>query len=172
MRTSLIALFCLSLTACDSKTTEQGDAGSTPDKSVPDMAETDALAGSADGGGCGGSFPFSGPACCDAQGNRTGSAECVGGQWTCQAPATLCTCAGKPMAFSCSDQCGSDAFFEPTCDNGVWTCGSGVKTSGCPEGTCWGEPGMCCDAKGQPVTPVCKDGEWEWPTPCTSANCA
>jgi hypothetical protein len=48
----------------------------------------------------------------------------------------------------CAWGCGSDAFDQPLCQNGVWVCPEGtVDASTCPSGTCWGPPLPCevCD---------------------------
>jgi hypothetical protein len=176
----LLAL-ALTIQGCSDDTSTQTDA-QLADALVVDTQAVDApladvrldvIAGDGDGGGCPGSFPFSGPSCCGAQGQRIGSADCKAGQWLCEAPGALCLCDGKPQAYSCSDLCGSDVFFEPTCEGGAWTCGPGkVKTSDCPPGTCWGEPGQCCDESGTPVAPVCDNGSWEWAAACKPENCS
>lgn len=127
------------------------DAGETADAGVGEDA-----GGSPDGGaaGCRQGSPLA-PPCCNVSGARVMSATCAadGEEWTCDEGA-LCECAGEPASFVCSDGCGSDAFIDPTCEAGGWTCGSLVATNTCPADTCWGMPGDCC------VNPTCEDRRW------------
>ena len=129
-----------------------------PDARAADGAPVDATQG-----GCPGSFPFVGPDCCDSRGQRLGSAECSGSTWQCEAPGSLCLCQGRAQDSGCTDACGSDAFDSLQCEGNAWVCGPGmIKTSDCPPGTCWGDPGPCCDEGGNPVNLVCQDGKWRW----------
>lgn len=103
--------------------------------------------------------PF-GVDCC-VNGQRVTSASCVDGAQVCEA-GEPCSCAGVAQTFNCVDFCGTDAVSAPVCRFGQWQCASGLmKTSDCPRGTCWGEPGDCC------AQPACVDGAWT----CASLSC-
>lgn len=98
------------------------------------------------------SSPF-GVDCC-RNGQRVTSAFCLEGRSVCST-GDVCTCNGVEQSFMCVDFCGTDAVAGPDCVNGVWRCANGLqRTTDCPVGTCWGDPGECCSR------PRCVDGEW------------
>ncbi len=100
------------------------------------------------------SLPFEGPDCCGDTGSRVGSAQCSDQSYVCET-GTLCTCLNAAAGFHCVDVCGGDAFVSATCSATGWTCASGlIKTSDCPAGTCFGDPGECC------IGPQCLQGQW------------
>lgn len=138
----VLALLGLLLAACPSPISiRDAGAGASDD------------AGSSGSASCG-NLPV-GPPCCNAVGDRLMSADCDDtGEWSCE-EGELCECEGEGASFICSDACGSDAFAEPTCEAGGWSCGGLVRSDSCPDDLCWGDPGDCC------VNPSCVDGAWE-----------
>ncbi len=105
------------------------------------------------------SAPFGVDCCLD--GRRVTSASCVDGQAVCSSGA-ICACEGVAQSFLCVDFCGTDAFAGPACVNGAWRCASGLRpTTDCPDDTCWGDPGECCQQ------PRCVAGQWA----CGSVSC-
>lgn len=120
-----------------------------------------AVDGGFDGGVDGGftqpptcTLPFGGPDCCSSAGARVGGATCTTSGYVCS-EGTLCLCNGTSAGFHCIDACGTDAFVSATCGTSGWQCPTGlIKTTDCPAGTCFGEPGDCC------IGPHCVDGQW------------
>lgn len=149
---SLALLATLGFVACEPTTI-------TPDLDGGAELDAGADAGSTEEALCQENLPV-GPPCCGVDGNRVMSAECGADGWTCDEGA-LCECGGEPASFICSDACGSDAFVDPECVDGAWSCGELVRSDTCASDTCWALPGDCC------VNPSCVDGEWQ----CESLSC-
>lgn len=142
----LVTPLALLLAACPSPT-GIGDGGKRTDAgTVSDAGETGTAS-------CG-NLP-NGPPCCGVSGDRVTSADCGDdGDWSC-AEGELCECEGEAASFICSDFCGSDAFVDPTCDAGGWSCEGLVRSDSCADDVCWGDPGECC------ISPSCVDGSWQ-----------
>jgi len=152
MRTSLLVLLVLLVAGCGRSI------GLRPiDKPPVTVIGISADAGTVDAGiaalvSC--SLPFGGPDCCGSTNARVGSASCSDGGYVCEAGA-LCACQGAPAAFHCVDVCGGDAYTGAVCTLAGWACPQGlIKTSDCPAGTCFGEPGDCC------IGAQCNLGAW------------